>query len=292
MDIVLIFNGLGNQMSQYAFYLAKRELSKNTSFVFTNYSHNFHEGYTLGQAFHIYPNINLKYRILLLMYKFYHKKKFTYILSFLGFNIVNEPINYEFSHRYLESGKSAFNYYWGGWHSEKYFANVRQAILKAYTFNNIDNENVKSYKNMIFSFHNSISVHVRRGDYLNVENSGLDNVCDINYYEKAITFFNMKYDNCEFFVFSDDITWCKHNIIDKNVIYVDFKSKIGSWNDMYLMSICKHHINANSTFSWWAAWLTPYDDSLVIRPHQFINGMDTVDFYPENWIDIDNVINV
>src|SRR5574344_594145 len=291
MEVVLIFNGLGNQMSQYAFYLAKKKIEPKTIVIFTNYSHNFHKGFELSKAFGINLNVNLEYKIIHLLYKLHHKRKLLILLKLIGFNVVNEPIEYKYSPNLLNKGEKFINIYWGGWHCEKYFENIKSTIISSYEFKIISDKDSKQYKEKILSYDNSVRIHVRRGDYLNVENNNLNNVCDVNYYRKAISYFNRKFKECKFFLFSDDINWCKEHLIDQNIIFIENTDKTNSWIDMYLMTLCKHHINANSTYSWWAAWLSPYKDSIIIRPHWFINGTKTDDFYPKNWLDINKIIN-
>lgn len=83
------------------------------------------------------------------------------------------------------------------------------------------------------------------------------------------------------------INWCMKTFGTENMYYVDCNKGKDSWRDMYLMSECRHHINANSTFSWWAAWLSPYSNGIVLHPKYFIKDIETKDYYPQKWIMIE-----
>lgn len=89
---------------------------------------------------------------------------------------------------------------------------------------------------------------------------------------------------CHFFLFSDDPAWVKENISVENAVVVNWNQGADSWQDMYLMSLCRHHIIANSSFSWWGAWLNPREDKLVIAPYRWYNDRIAPDILPEGWI--------
>jgi hypothetical protein len=114
--------------------------------------------------------------------------------------------------------------------------------------------------------------------------------CNLDYYNKAIKIIINKVENPIFFIFSDDINWCKENIKikDHEIIYVDWNVGDNSYIDMQLMSTCKHNIMANSSFSWWSAWLNKNKDKIVISPYKWFNSddMDCSDLIPESWIRI------
>jgi hypothetical protein len=137
---------------------------------------------------------------------------------------------------------------------------------------------------------NSVSIHIRRGDYLhNKKNTSLYATCNSKYYFEAIKIINSSVEKPFFFVFSDDIPWAKK--IFKNMR--NFKFITGncgelSYIDMQLMSLCKHQIIANSTFSWWAAWLNKNDNKIIISPKNWFlkNNFDTSDLIPATWLRI------
>ena len=132
---------------------------------------------------------------------------------------------------------------------------------------------------------NSISIHVRRGDYL--KNPQYFDICNTVYYRKAIGLIKEKTDNARFYVFSDDIQWVKENLeLPQNTVYVNWNMKTDSWQDMCLMSHCRHHIIANSTFSWWGAWLNKNEKKIVICPKMFSRTENLVNVMPDEWIKI------
>lgn len=137
---------------------------------------------------------------------------------------------------------------------------------------------------------NSISIHIRRGDYLNPANSSVfGNICTLSYYQKSIKWFNDSFQDISFFVFSDDITWVKENLqFPSEVYYIDWNSGNNSWEDMCLMSLCKHNIVANSTFSWWGAWLNSNPEKLVLCPPKYTNSDNGIDLFPKTWIRINS----
>ena len=133
---------------------------------------------------------------------------------------------------------------------------------------------------------NAVSLHVRRGDYISDKKNAFIGVCTLDYYKTAIEKIKTQVDNPVFFVYSDDINWVKNNlVIDKTAVFVNHNRGQESYNDMHLMSLCKHNIIANSSFSWWGAWLNTSPDKIVIAPKQwFANMQDTSDLLPDNWL--------
>ena len=141
----------------------------------------------------------------------------------------------------------------------------------------------------ILSDDNSVSLHIRRGDYLSIPASSIrqpGGIATIEYYKKAIEYMLSIKPQSTFYVFSNEIEWCKKVFDGLKMVFIDCNRKNYSWRDMYLMSICRHHIIANSTFSWWGAWLCKHKGSITICPERFIQKYETKDIYPENWIKI------
>ncbi len=131
---------------------------------------------------------------------------------------------------------------------------------------------------------NSISIHVRRTDYL--ELSDTFDTFSIDYYHQALKHIEEKYPNRTVYIFSDDIKWCKDNLVIPNAYYVDWNTGKDYWQDMYLMSCCHHNIIANSTFSWWGAWLNTYPEKIVIAPKLWTTTDDGSSLIPKEWIRI------
>ena len=149
----------------------------------------------------------------------------------------------------------------GYWQNELYFSDIREELLRDLTSISSMSELGVVYMEGIKNS-NSVSLHVRRGNYLNLKNF---NVLDINYYMKAVEYIRKNVEKPTFYIFSDDLEWCKNSLgfLD-NCIFVDStKTEI---DDLELMSYCKHNIIANSSFSWWGAWLNQNCKKTVIAP--------------------------
>lgn len=172
-------------------------------------------------------------------------------------------------------------------YTEKYFKKHENQIKKDFNFiKKISKKNIKLLEKIRKT--NSISIHIRRWDYIeNKKTNQFHWVCSIDYYKKAIKYIEKRIDKPIFFIFSDDIDWCKKNL-QINWIFVDWNTWDKSWEDMKLMSECKHNIIANSSFSWWGAWLNSNNKKIVISPKKWVNNknINTSDIIPNNWIKI------
>lgn len=205
-------------------------------------------------------------------------------LCFLNKKLVIEN-SFNFHPEVLE--KKGDLYLDGYWQSEKYFKQVENIIRQDFTLkDNLMSLLDKNLLDRIKSI-NSVAIHVRRGDY--VKNQAINQVhgtCPLGYYKKGIELIASKVVNPEFFVFSDDIVWCKENI--KINFPIHFVEGNKSYEDLILMSKCKHNIIANSSFSWWAAWLNLNPQKIVIAPNRWFadKKIDTRDLIPESWLKI------
>jgi hypothetical protein len=187
----------------------------------------------------------------------------------------------------LKASKSC--YLDGFWQSEKYFLNIQEIIRKEFSFKELLEEShflewIKKIKSC-----NSVSIHFRRGDYVqNAIANQYHGVCSIDYYQKSVQLIFQKVLNPVFFVFSDDIQWVKNNFwIDFPVYFVE-KSDENRHSDFQMMSLCKHNIIANSSYSWWAAWLNSNENKIVISPEKWFENpyrqAQIHDLIPEKWI--------
>jgi hypothetical protein len=173
----------------------------------------------------------------------------------------------------------------GYWQSYKYFDDIREVLLNEFTLVNEMNLENKLICKKITEL-NSISIHIRRGDYVKEKkNMTIYNVFGLEYYHQAIEFISKKISNPYFFVFSDDLDWAKKNLQLTNVTYVDVNLTQNPENDLILMSKCKHNIIANSTFSWWGAWLNQNSEKIIIAPRKWMSTVESLDdLYPDDWI--------
>jgi len=165
----------------------------------------------------------------------------------------------------------------GYFQSEKYFNFIDSEIREIFTFKDEIIENATNYANI----KNGVSLHIRRGDYL--ASSDYHPVQTLEYYNAAISKFDK---DSNFYIFSDDPEWCKTNLDIKNSKVIESGNP---YIDMYLMSTCGGHIIANSSFSWWGAWLGKKSDKIVVAPSHWFGHLiqsDTRDIYCKNWIKI------
>lgn len=177
----------------------------------------------------------------------------------------------------------------GYFQSEKYFIRYEDQIRKEFEITAPLKQQTFDMLNVIGSV-NSVSLHIRRGDYVtNSEANAVHGTCDLNYYHRAIDSINKKIENAVFFIFSDDIDWAKQNLKTINKTYfVDFNDASTNYEDIKLMSNCKHNIIANSSFSWWGAWLNLNKGKIVIAPKKWFNtdAHNSKDILPESWLKI------
>ncbi len=178
-------------------------------------------------------------------------------------------------------------YLTGYWQSEKYFKDIEKIIRSEFEFrtgpkseNNLTLRKIRSV--------NSISVHVRRGDLVtNRSTNKYHGVCPINYYLTALKIISEKVKNPHLFIFSDDIPWARRNFkLKLPAHFVENNQGDRSYEDLRLMQNCKHNIIANSSFSWWAAWLNLNENKTVITPKKWFNdqSINTSDLIPQSWI--------
>ena len=179
-------------------------------------------------------------------------------------------------------------YFEGYFQTEKYFKIFRKELLKDFSLKTELNDKNKKMLEQIKST-NAISLHVRHGDYLNLQNHF--KICSLDYYKNAINLIIQKVENPHFYIFSDDIDWVRKNFnLNHHITIVDINSSNEGYFDLELMKNCKHNITANSSFSWWGAWLNENPDKIVITPKTwFVNGdEERIDRIPEDWIELEN----
>ena len=174
----------------------------------------------------------------------------------------------------------------GYWQTEKYFLPIQETIRKDFSFKKpLDGRNKTIADNMASC--NSVSVHIRRGDYVHhKETSSFHGICSDAYYSDAIELIKSKADSIQLFIFSDEPEWVKANMnFNAPATYIDNNIGEFSYIDMQLMSLCKHNIIANSSFSWWGAWLNRNPEKIVVAPTKWFNdsSVNVNDIVPEGW---------
>lgn len=179
----------------------------------------------------------------------------------------------------------------GCWQSEKYFLPITDVLRKEIVPRGMPNRENADMQQQIAAT-TSVSVHVRRGDYAtNPITNAFHGICSLSYYERAVDSLTSRLVDPQFFVFSDDPDWCLKTLhFPGPVTWVRHNTGRQSYLDLWLMRHCKHHIIANSSFSWWGAWLASNDDKLVIAPARWFNqeGIATSDLIPPGWIRLES----
>ncbi len=302
MIITKIQGGLGNQMFQYAIgrhlaYLNKTKLKLDISF-YKDPQKNIFRQYALGN-FNIIENFisddeakkikinnfhnkSLPTKILRKILKFLEEKKPIHKRSY-----IKEPY-FHFCEEILKIKDKKYIYLFGYWQSEKYFKNIENIIRKEFTLKNDLSKEARDILNKIQNT-NSISIHIRRGDYVkNKKTHALHGTCSLDYYYKAIKTIQEKIKNPHFFIFSDDISWAQENLKMNFPFTLVKGADIKDVEEVILMSKCKHNIIANSTFSWWGAWLNSNHNKIVIAPKPWFNisTINTKDLLPSSWLTI------
>ncbi len=174
----------------------------------------------------------------------------------------------------------------GYWQSERYFLDCAQAIRDDFSFKPYMTSQNAALADQIRQS-NAVSLHVRRGDYVTSPITAAHHgVCSVAYYQNAIQHIVDKVGQVVLYIFSDDTEWVRDNLkVNAPCVYVDQNRGPASYVDMQLMSLCKHHIIANSSFSWWGAWLNPSAEKIVVAPaNWFAKPMPTQDLLPAPWV--------
>ncbi|MDB3972301.1 alpha-1,2-fucosyltransferase [Candidatus Thioglobus sp.] len=290
MIIIRVMGGLGNQMFQYA--TAKSIAKKNNDefkLDLSFYANQDFRQYELdrflikgsvatgAECARLRGNEGLVQKV---------KKR-------LGFKM-QRPRPYVFEHELhaTKFQKHIFEntesmYLDGYWQNEEYFKNIRDEILQDFTLQDSISREAKKYLESIM-VSRSVSLHVRRGDYIqNPHANSMHGTCSIEYYKEAIRCIHERVENPVFYIFSDDINWCKENFdfLDCK-IFID--KSLDGIEDLYLMQACDNNIIANSSFSWWGAWLNTNKSKCVVAPRIWFsnNKRRGCNLACEDWITI------
>lgn len=275
-----IRGGLGNQLFQYS---VARSLADQLGVdlgldvrEYNNFS-NFQMGLS---NFEIRANLNPDGLIR-------HKQNGTILFALENLFGMHKHVYYEpslsFDKKVLTKQDGTFLK--GYWQSEKYFTDKKK-IMDDLQIKILPTEKNIQIKTKIEECL-SISLHIRRGDYVSNSAHG---TCDLTYYRKAVQFFIDKYGlSFEIFAFSDDPNWVKDNLkLPVKINFISNNSSKKNYEDLRLMSCCKHNIIANSSFSWWGAWLNKNPKKFIIAPKQWFanNEIENRDITPQNWLRI------
>jgi len=284
--IIEAIGGLGNQLFQYAIYFTlKKKYGDEAVYLYVGRYELItdNKGYQVDTVFYnakskkyngeidcyIDDGVDLYSRI---RRKFFGRNK-SFVLE----------VKYGYNGGILKFDENRVYYLRGLWQSPKYFNDYQRELRSLLSF-------PETYKTLDNNFCNDtehVSLHVRRGDYISNPkyNRILNGVCDDVYYKNALAYLE---DNIgkkfTILVFSDDLIWVRDNFKFLDKYNVRFIHGFSDFEDLYLMSRCDHNIIANSTFSWWGAWLNSHDNKIVVAPKLWFKSDCCDDLIPEDWI--------
>ena len=289
MIIVRLRGGLGNQMFQYAAgrRLAihnKTNLKLDMSWLKVAQQHenvDFRQ-YALD-AFMIKGSLANSIDLARIYMPPYTRKKHLYRTLMGSIQPFYEPEDGSFQPGLLTAPKNS--YLEGSWLNEKYFNDQATIIRNDFRFNKPLGHKANMLKTEIYNSE-AVSVHIRRGDYVTnkIAEQRLG-ILPLDYYKNAADFIEKKINKPAFFVFSDDIEWCKKHLnLGSPTFYSDHQNK--NWEDMWLMSLCKHNIIANSSFSWWGGWLNDSPDKIIVAPKKWFKeaSIDSSGLLLDEWV--------
>lgn len=295
MLVVKLLGGLGNQMFQYAFGLSLEQARGQAVHFDTielldrSYKEQFiYRDFELGIFSRSIPvatsfEVNLfTYQPIGLVERAYYKAQ----RCFRQPSIYKEKQYYVYDSGVRTTHKNT--YFEGYWQSEQYFDSYASLIRQAFAFkSNPSERNVLLARQL--STQNAVSVHIRRGDYVsNPLSNHVHGTCTPAYYEQAVRYITSRVSDAVLYVFSDEPDWVRqHMKFSYPTVYVSHNQGKDSFEDLRLMSLCQHHIIANSSFSWWGAWLNASPTKIVVAPQQWMNGVtETGDLIPASWIQL------
>lgn len=299
MKILNIRGGLGNQMFQYAVAIALKQIFPEEDVLIDTHLYKYpivksykgnnfyHNGFEIAN---IFQNANLPIATWIQVAKVSY-----YFPNYLVSRAIRkvlpnrkkelvQDVESAFLYQSEVFDNSNYVYYDGYWQSPSYFDFCKQKVCNTFEFKPFD-----TIENQVLAEKlgekNSVTIHVRRGDYLNIPL--YKNICSLDYYKRAIFEAKRKVQDPVFFIFSNDQNWCRENfneLFDDGESYiVNINTGKNSYRDMQLMSLARCNILANSSFSWWGAYLNQRTDQIVFAPSKWVN-MPCSDVYCNNWI--------
>lgn len=323
MKVIKGEGGLGCQMGQVALYELLKKVDREVYFELSNYDiFNWHSGFEVESVFNLkldkighnkilkegrLPFLKRKFRKIIRIFNkdylieksYFHnwvsKETKERQLDYFKKNIkTNIKINKVFMCIGGEINKESISYtknayYVGAYLSTDLFDGTQEKIREIFEFPKIkDSKNIELIEK--YKDRNTVSIHVRRGDYVN--SPVLGGLVDLDYYKKAVEHIKTSVTNPLFIIFSDDINWCKENLeISDEKIFVDWNKGKDSYKDMQLMSLCKHNIIPNSSFSWWGAFLNKNPDKIVISPKKWYaenSKIKNKNINFKSWVEVEN----
>lgn len=284
---VEIRGGLGNQMFEYAFARNIQEKTGQDICLHISYLDEDKIGtkrkYELDN-FQLNPNVKTTYEKLPLIVDNFRNpaiKILKRLFPKLCFNFFHQFGAYIWKENTYINFKISpkKNYYLlGFWQSEKYFFNIKETLIKEFVLRKVSDEFIKA-KREISNMDDAVCIHIRRGDFVGSNHE----VCDMNYYRDCINYFTERKPNTSFVFFSDDVQWVQSMFSDLQNSYI-VSENIIDYEQMMLMSLCKHYILSNSSFGWWGQYLNADKNKTVLAPSRwYIDSYDR-SIYQDNWV--------
>ena len=288
MKIVKIQGGLGNQMFGYAIALSLHHRFPN---VIVKIDTNSYKNYTLHNGFEIFDVFDCPvfeqatgWELLSLTWYFPHptiQKALKKILPRRQTDCIERPV----ARLRKDAFTSSRDYYYDGyWQWGGYYEDIKDVIKSSFKFkiDGVCDNNALSTAEKLRNTE-SVGIHVRRGDYLN--EPLYKGICELDYYQKAIDIMEEKTSVDRYYIFSNDINWCKENLVKLSSKPFEFIQNTGkrSYLDMFMMTQCKNLIIANSSFSWWGAYLNIHQKNIV-APQKWVNLPIGHKMQQDNWI--------
>ncbi|MBO4899852.1 MAG: alpha-1,2-fucosyltransferase [Lachnospiraceae bacterium] len=286
MIILQMSGGLGNQMFQYALYLKLKKLGREVKFDDeTSYELDNARPVQLAVFDITYPRATRQEVTDMRDSSPAWKDRIRRKLKGRNLKQYTEA-DYSYDEHIFELDDT---YLRGYFQTEKYFSDMRDEIYKTFTMRkDLMTEQTVQYEEDILSNEQSVSIHIRRGDYMTIEGGEIyAGICTDEFYDSAIKHVLEKYPDAVFYLFTNDSSWAEYfcNIhSDVNIKVVEGNTEYFGYLDMYLMSRCRHHIVANSSFSWWGAWLGRDQSGMVIAPDPWFNCSNCADIHTDRMI--------
>lgn len=284
--------GLGNQMFQYAFGLNMEKQGKRI-LADTSWYHGkncFGDGFLLKKVFP-YVLINRDENQVKTLNRYLAQRWITTRIANRIFPFTSkvywEKNKFAYDVQALETSKKAVS---GYWQCHRYVDNVSQELRRQFIFKYPLLPELQDLLDKI-QYGNAVFLHIRGGDYIKDSKASrlYGNICTSDYYKKAIYIMKKKLQNPLFLVFTNDIEYAKSIVLEKKEMFFIsdvINRKYEDWVDMMAMSQCKHAIIANSSFSWWGAWLIENPDKIVVAPQRWMNRKHNFDIWEPEWVRI------
>ncbi len=288
--LVSVKGGLGNQMFFYAFALYLKNLGYKPHLIWFSYIYTKHHyGVELFDYFEISDRRSKRTSDFFVY--FGYALLFSACKRMIGklvrlyyegrYHICNQSFPYAFELISKPQGKTT-QYFDGWWQNYGYIEPIKKELIQRFKFKLPTNGHYTQYVPQIRTT-NSVALHIRRGDYLHKDFKDLNIITSLDYYIKAIANINQKVTEPVFFVFTDDHEWARKNFEGDDFVFVEGNVGRQSYIDMYLMSMCKHNIISNSTFSWWGAFLNRNPNKIVIAPSMWTTNYSATFICPSDW---------